>query len=125
MAGFLTDAWLDDLEAAARAAPVPDDLELTIQQVIVDGDGEIAFSIVLGSGGARVRRGRDAEAHVTFTQDRATATAIARGDLSAQVAFLDGRLRLGGDIAALLDRAGAVAAVHDLFGVVRADTTWA
>ncbi|MGK2946946.1 MAG: SCP2 sterol-binding domain-containing protein [Acidimicrobiales bacterium] len=125
MAEFLSDAWFAELEEAAGAARIADDLEVTIQQVITDGDHELAFSIALGDGVAQVRRGRDVGAQVTFTQDRAPAVAISQGTLSAQVAFLDGRLRLGGDITALLDRAGAVGAVDDLFGAVRADTTWA
>lgn len=125
MAEFLSDAWFAELEAAAGAARVADDLAVTIQQVVTDGDDEVAFSIALADGVARVRRGHDPGAHVTFRQDRTTAAAIARGELSAQVAFLDGRLRLGGDITALLDRSGAVAAVDDLFRTVRASTTWA
>lgn len=124
MAGFLSDAWFAELDAAALAARIPDDLRVTIQQVVTDDAGEVAFSIALGDGEVRVRRGRAATADVTFTQDRATAAAIAEGQLSAQAAFLDGRLRLGGDITALLDRAGALAAVDDLFSTVRADTSW-
>jgi hypothetical protein len=61
---------------------------------------------------------------VTFTQDRTTAAAIATGRLSAQAAFIDGRLRVGGDLSALLDRAAELAALDDLFASARAATTW-
>jgi putative sterol carrier protein len=124
VAPFLSDAWLDDLEVAAASARLAPELRVTIQQVVADASGEVAFAIVVDQGTVAVRRGHHASADVSFRQDRATASAIARGELSAQVAFLDGRLRLGGDISAILERAGALAAIDDLFAEVRAHTTW-
>ncbi len=122
MAGVLTDAWLDDLERAARDAAVDPDLRLRVQQVVPDGpDGhEVAYLLEVADGTVRVHRGRADEADVTFTQDLATAEAIHRGELSAQAAFMDGRLRLGGDLRAVLDRAGALAAIDDVFAAARA-----
>ena len=61
---------------------------------------------------------------MSFTQDRATAVAIAQGSLSAQVAFMDGRLRLGGDLRSVLARAGDLAALDDAFAATRASTEW-
>jgi len=126
VARFLTPAWLDDLDAAARDASVPDDVHLVVQQVVTDGDGdgEVAYVIEIADGALRVRSGRADDAHVTFRQDRATATAIAQGALSAQVAFMDGRLRLGGDLHAVLDRARHLAAIDDVFAAARDATTW-
>jgi putative sterol carrier protein len=68
----------------------------------------------------RVERGRASHPDLVFTQDRATAEAIHRGELSAQAAFMQGRLRLGGDLRAVVDRAGELTAVHDVFASVRA-----
>jgi SCP-2 sterol transfer family protein len=122
LAGFLTDAWLDDLEAAAQRAQVETKGGLVVQQVIPDGpDGhEVAFALVLADGRTRVVRGRVPDPDLTFTQDLATAEAIHRGELSAQAAFMQGRLRLGGDLRAVIDRAAELAAVDDLFASVRA-----
>ena len=64
------------------------------------------------------------DADLTFTQDRATAAAIARGELSAQAAFLAGRIRVGGEPTAALGSARELTAVGDLFEAVRARTTW-
>ena len=120
-AGFLTDGWLDALDAAAQRAPVDPDLRLVLQQVVPDGPtGELAYAIVLEDGRARVERGRVTNPDLTFTQDHATAAAIHRGELSAQTAFIEGRLRLGGDLRAVIDRAGAVAALDDIFAAARA-----
>lgn len=128
MAEFLSDAWLDDLErAATRSAGVPAELRLVVQQVVLDGpDGDelAAYALRLADGVVAVERGRAADADVTFTQDRATAAAIAQGALSAQSAFLSGDLRVGGDLRVALDQARAVAAIDDVFAEVRATTTW-
>ena len=122
MAGFLTDAWLDDLEVAARRAELDAKGALVLQQVIPDGpDGrEVAYALVLGGGRIEVVRGRVSDADLTFTQDRATAEAIHRGELSAQAAFMQGRLRLGGDLRTVIDRASELAAIDDVFANARA-----
>jgi len=122
VAGFLTDQWLDELHVAAQQAKVPAELRLVVQQVIPDGpDGvEVAYVIEVDGGAMGVRRGRSDQAEVTFTQDLATAWAIHRGELSAQAAFMGGRLRLGGDLRPVIGRAGALAAIADVFAGVRA-----
>jgi len=125
VAGFLTSAWIAALDEAGRAAHVPDDVRVVVQQVVVEDDGrEVAYAVRVADGGVRVEAGRAADPDVTFTQDRATAAAIARGELSAQAAFLDGRLRVGGDLAKVLDGARALSVVHDVFAGARADTAW-
>jgi len=122
LAGFLTDAWLADLETAARAAAVATASPLVLQQIVPDGpDGhEVAYALVVADGRLRVERGRVTDPDLTFTQDRATAEAIHRGELSAQSAFMQGRLRLGGDLRAVIDRAGELAAIDDVLAGARA-----
>lgn len=125
MAAFLSDAWVAALDAAARRASVPDDVRLVVQQVVVGDRGlETAYAIRIEGGTAAVTAGRVDDADVTFTQDQATAIAIARGELSAQVAFMSGRLRVGGDIRRVIDRTRDLALLDDLFAPTRAATTW-
>lgn len=124
VAQFLTDAWIDALDASGAQASVSPDLTVVVQQVVVDDDHEVAYVIRVGDGRVRVASGRDDTADVSFTQDRATAGAIARGELSAQAAFMDGRLRVGGDLRGLLHHAAALSALEDVFGPARAATTW-
>jgi len=120
MAGLLSKGWIAELDAAARATSVPDDLRLVIQQVVTAADGtEVAYAIRLHDGRAEVRPGRAVDADVTFTQDRDTAAAIAAGEISAQAAFMAGDLRVGGDLRGVLDRARLVAGLEDLFAPVR------
>lgn len=122
MAAFLTDQWFDDLEAAARNASIATDVRLVIQQVIPgDGEGhEVAYVMTAADGAITVHRGRADAPDITFTQDRETAEAIHRGELSAQAAFIEGRLRLGGDLRAVIERSGSLVAVEDVFAAARA-----
>lgn len=125
VAEFLSDVWLAELAERAGAVAGPPDVRLAIQQVVADGDGTSrAYTVVLDDGRIRVEPGRSDAADVTFTQDRETAAAIARGELSAQAAFLAGRLRIGGDVHRLGDVAARLSGVADLFAEVRASTTW-
>lgn len=125
MVAFLTDAWLAELDRAAASQPLAEPVDLVVQQVVL-GDQGVAFAYVIriASGTVSVAAGHAADADVSFTQDRATAAAIAQGSLSAQVAFMAGRLRVGGDLRAIIDRSRELAALDDLFAAARAVTTW-
>lgn len=122
MAGSFTAAWLAELDSAARTASIPLEVRLTIQQVIPDGpDGhELAYVVEAADGVLSVRPGRADHPDITFTQDLATALAVQRGELSAQAAFIEGRLRLGGDLRAVLEGAGTLARIDDVFAAARA-----
>jgi putative sterol carrier protein len=124
VAGFLSEAWIDDLAGAASAAALPPDLDLVIQQVVTVDDGDVEYVIEAHDGALSIRAGRAATPDVTFTQDRATAVAIARGELSAQRAFLDGRLTLRGDLQRALPHLAGLAALDDVFASTRAGTQW-
>ena len=121
MARFLTSEWFEELENTPRSNVSPD-VQLVIQQIVPDGpDGdEVAYVVTTADGAITVRRGRAEAPDVTFTQDLATAEAIHRGELSAQTAFIEGRLRLGGDLRAVIERAGALVQLHDMFAAGRA-----
>jgi len=122
MAELLSAEWVADLDAAARAGTAPAGVQVVIQQVVLDedGDDELAYAIRIADGAISVELGRVEDADVTFTQDRATARAIATGDESAQAAFIAGRLRVGGDLRSVMDRAGALATLTDVFAPARA-----
>ena len=124
MAEFLSPEWVDELAAAAEGAEAPAGVQLVVQQVVVDGDRESAYALRIGDGAIAVAPGRADDADLTFTQDRATAAALARGELSAQAAFLAGRIRVGGDPTRAMAGARELSAIGDLFDAVRAGTTW-
>jgi putative sterol carrier protein len=123
---FLSDPWIDAMARAAEGASGPlVDPPLVLQQVVTGHvDGDAAWSITLGAGTIAVAHGHADAPTVTFTQDVETAVAVNRGELSAQAAFMTGRLRVGGDVQVLLDRQPDLAEVEDIFAPVRADTTY-
>jgi putative sterol carrier protein len=128
MARFLSDAWIEEMDAAVR-----DDDEvrsatagttIVIGQVVTDAPGgETGYTVHLDDGSVRVRPGTG-DADVTFVQDHATAVAIARGELPAQAAFIDGRLRVRGDLQLLMDSAAVLARLDEAFSGPRAGTEY-
>ena len=59
-----------------------------------------------------------------FTTAYGTAAQIASGALAAQRAFVEGRLRVGGDLSLLIAHQRAIAAVDGALAPVRAQTTY-
>jgi alkyl sulfatase BDS1-like metallo-beta-lactamase superfamily hydrolase len=103
--------WIAALDDAARGLPGSDD-RFVIQQVVT-GDEETAWHVVLDDEGVRVRPGRDDAPDITFTQDRATAEAIATGELSAGAALTAGRLTVRGATARLTEHRDTLAALDE------------
>lgn len=130
MLDFLSTEWLDALDqaaAASRAALRVDDdhARVVIQQVITGGsDGGTAYYVLLDDDDVGVRAGQVPDPTLSFTTDHHTARAIARGDESAQVAFIQGRLRVGGDVRALVRHAELLARLDAVFAPVRAETKY-
>ncbi|RMH84650.1 MAG: hypothetical protein D6683_01595 [Actinomyces sp.] len=112
MAEVLTPDWLTEVVANAARLVDPTTERLVVGVELVDvapdrpGESRLRrWQIRVGDGEISVSAGGDVTADVTIRTDAATAAAIAGGELSAPRAFLDGRLRLAGDLARLLDTA--------------------
>jgi hypothetical protein len=118
-----TEEWVAALDAAARADAGLRDASVgrrvVIGQEVRDGDAVHRWHVVLDDGEVAVRPGPATAADVTFSQDADTARAVAAGELAARTAFVMGRIRLGGDVAVLLDLGPALAHLGDVFGAVR------
>lgn len=124
---YLSPDWID---AAARALADDDGLRralagvtLTIEQAVVGDEGVTRWHIAVDDGRVTMAAGPAEHADLRFTTDEATATDIAAGRLAAQRAFVEGRLRVGGDITLLATHQRAVAAIDDALAPVRARTT--
>lgn len=133
VARYLTQAWFDEINHAAqndeslRLATAG--THLTLQQVVTDGpEGERRYWLQIEDGSVRVAAGDSAESQVdadaTFTQSYTTAVAVNRGELSTEDAFLDGRIRLHGDIGVLLRNQGALHNLGAAFAEVRNTTEY-
>lgn len=129
MARFLTDAWLGELNAAARGRDPgragTADASLVLQQVVTGGpDGERRYWVRLEGGIVAFGSGEAAAPDATFTQDYATAAALNRGELRAEDAFLAGRVRVAGNLAVLLAHRSVLTTLEDVFADVRVGTTY-
>ena len=128
MARFLTDEWFADLRAAASTEEVGKaaaGVELRLAQVVTGGpDGDRRYTVAVAGGTVDVRPGNGHPADATFTEDYETAAAIHRGDLSPQEAFMTGRIRVSGNIAALIAGQDALARLAPALAGVRPSTTY-
>lgn len=119
-----SEEWVEALDVAARAdeglRAASIGRHLVIAQQVVDDDQRSEWHLVLDDGEVSVRPGPAEDPDVTFTQDAEVARAVARGELAARTAFVLGRIRVGGDVGALLEVAPALSGLGDLFGPVRA-----
>ncbi len=118
MVRFLSPQWVDAMNAAAADATVDPDVRVSVGQAVDD----VSYRVDVADGKVAFVHGTTDGADLTLVQDRATAVAIARGELPAQQAVADGRLCLRGDVRALVANAPALAAVADAFARVRDDT---
>ncbi len=116
MAEFLSDAWFAELADAAATATTPDDLSLVIEQA-VHGSSSGVWHLVISGGSISVIRDHHAAPDIRLLSDHETAEGIRGGTLSAQRAFLEGRLQIGGDIQALIAHRETLGALAPLLGV--------
>jgi hypothetical protein len=126
---YLSDDWIAALGEAVRddgdLAHTAADADLVVQQTVTDpAADDVVYRLQMRKGTVAVLPGPDPEATVHLTSDRATAAAIARGELAAQDAFMQGRLRIGGDVTALLAHQAVFAGIADIARSVRDRTEW-
>jgi putative sterol carrier protein len=109
---FLTEEWAstmtdalnssDDFQSAASGQ------EVKLQQVVTDvPDGsEVKYYFTLEGGKAQVSLGEVEGADATITQNYETATAINQQELNAQQAFMQGKLKISGNMMKLMQLQG-------------------
>lgn len=126
---YLSPEWIDavqtELAATAALDEVAADHEVGITQVVSDTPhGTVVYHLQVGAGAASFGAGPAAPEHVRFAQDWDTATAVATGNLSAQDAFINGRILLTGDQQKLMEAQPVFGALDQVFNTVRARTDY-
>ena len=128
MTDFLSAEWIEALDAAARAATLPETasaVSITIEQVVRDAPGgESRYHLRIEDGRARVQSGPAAAPDLRLFADYDVAARIQRGEVNAQEALAAGRLKVQGRFAHLLRVDDALRALEDVFAPVRAATTY-
>lgn len=139
MAELLSQAWLDEVRRLASGGPRPD-VSARVRWVVRGGPGEGPRGRGAGAAGAETRfymildHGRPVEmmlgdiddADVTFTVSYDDAVAVVRGELDLSVAFMQGRMKVEGDMGVLLTLlpAAETAEGSALLARIAGATTW-
>ena len=84
----------------------------------------MAYHLEVHDGDVRLEPGVAPQPTVTFIQDWDTASAIGKGELSAQGAFMAGRIRVRGDLPKLVECRDVFGDLDDVLADLRSQTTY-
>ncbi|MGH9120252.1 MAG: SCP2 sterol-binding domain-containing protein [Acidimicrobiales bacterium] len=104
MAKYLSQEWLDLYQELAQEFPERPGASAVMQYVITgtpDGDVKYVQKIENGKMSAS-RLGDDAEAEFTLSMTYDDATRIQKGELDANAAFMQGKLKVTGNLGKLM-----------------------
>ena len=104
MAQYLTQEWLDQSRELAKDQPVRPGASAKVQYVVPGGpDGDIKYYWVLEDGKLlESQLGVIADADFTITFPYPDSAAVAQGDLDANAAFMQGRMKVSGNMGTFL-----------------------
>ncbi len=109
---FLTEEWANEITNALNSSEefkkAASGQQVKLQQVVTDAPdgGEFKYYFVLENGTAEVGIGEAADAEATLTQSYDTAVAIAKQELNATNAFMQGKLKITGNMMKLMQLQG-------------------
>ena len=113
---FLSEDWArtvtDALNASEEFQQAAANQNVKIQQIVTDPpEGAGKYYFALEDGKARIDVGEVADAEATLSQDYETAVAISKRELNPQNAFMQGRLKIQGNMMKLMQLAGVLNAM--------------
>jgi putative sterol carrier protein len=104
VAKFLTQEFMDLQKKLGEGQPDRPGASARMQYVVTGGpDGDVKYYWVLENGKlTEAEIGELADAEVTLTQTYDDASKIAKGELDANAAFMQGRIKVAGNMAKLM-----------------------
>ncbi len=117
---YLSDEWIEAADEALSSKwkcgrGSGSSATTTIAYTVAGApQGKVTYHLHFGPDGAGVAAGDpESDPDATMALDYDTAVEIARGETSAQATFMQGRLKLGGDVMVLVRGAAALEQVGD------------
>jgi len=104
MSKWLTQEWLDETKKMAEGQPERPGASARMQYIVTGGpDGDVHYYWVLENGQIKESTLGDLpDAEVTMTQTYEDAMKIQKGELDANAAFMQGRIKVSGNMAKLM-----------------------
>lgn len=110
---FLSEEWAQAVQGALNAHPgfkgAIANADLSLQFHVTEApDGDVSYYLRASKGEAELALGEVENPDVTVTQNYETASAISRGELNTQTAFMTGKLKVSGNLAKLMMHQAAI-----------------
>jgi putative sterol carrier protein len=104
MAKFLTQEWLDMQTELAQSFPEKQGATARMQSVVTGApDGDVSYYTVIENGKILENAlGTDEEPDFTMTQGYDDAVKVLKGELDANAAFMQGRVKVTGNMGKLM-----------------------
>ena len=104
MAKWLSQEWLDESTRLAETQPVRPGASARLQYVVTDGpDGDIEYYWIVSDGKLIENKlGTLEDSEVTMTETYEDAMAMQKGELDANAAFMQGKVKVSGDVGKLM-----------------------
>ena len=111
---FLTEEWMGAITVAAGAdtsfmtSIASTELTLQFHVTEVPAKGEVDYFLQIAGGAAALLPNENTDADASITNNYETAAAISKGDLNTQMAFMQGKIKLAGDIGKVMMNQGVL-----------------
>ena len=104
MAKYLTQEWMDRARELAQDFPETPGATVRMQQVVTGApEGDVKYYTVIENGKTLEQNvGEDPQADVTLTNSYDDAVKIMKGELDANAAFMQGRVKVTGNMAKIM-----------------------
>lgn len=113
---FLSQEWAEQISAALNSSAefrsAATSKKMGLQQVVKDApEGEIRYYFALEDGDASIALGELTNPDATVEQSYETAVAMSRGEIGASQAFMQGKLKISGNMMKLMQLQGVLGAM--------------